>query len=193
MSMKQCSKGHLYDESKNTYCPYCAGENKIGKSIPLYSDNGKTEYLDHIEANEIDEISETRPIDEIDFGKTQFIDDFKNSEIKPVKGWLVVIQGKKCGLDYRIHSGQNTVGRSKKNDIGIEFDDSISNEGCCSIIYDDRDNSFYLKLGDSQNNIHINGNILLNPVKMKDSDIIEIGRTKLVFRALYNDSFKPNM
>ena len=33
--MKQCAKGHLYDETKNAVCPYCNGSATQGKAVPL--------------------------------------------------------------------------------------------------------------------------------------------------------------
>ncbi len=198
MAMKQCEKGHLYDDSRSNRCPYCSGESTLGTSISLQGgvnlanvEIGATEALPSVnEINVNDVLPQTTPLQDTKYGATVFLDDEKNSEIKPVRGWLVVVEGKKCGMDFRIHTGQNKIGRSKSNDICFDFDQNISNNNCCSIIYDDRNNSFFLKSGDGTNNIYVNNELLLDPIKIKDNDIIEIGKTKLVFRALCNESFQ---
>ena len=46
----------------------------------------------------------------------------------PVVTWLVCIDGPSKGRDYRIHSQNNFIGRSRSMDICIEGDNTISSE-----------------------------------------------------------------
>lgn len=196
MAIQRCKNGHYYNDSETPNCPYCSGESSIGKTIPLGEEvNDQNPAFDPTEllGNPAGGIPETRPVDQNQgadgFGHTVILDDAKNSEVKPVRGWLVVIEGQKLGLDFRIHTGKNAVGRLKSNDIVISFDETISGEKACFVIYDEKNNAFHLMAGESTNNIYVNNDILLMPRKLADNDIIEIGKTKLIFRSLCNDQF----
>ncbi|MBE6756221.1 MAG: FHA domain-containing protein [Ruminococcaceae bacterium] len=195
MVIKQCPNGHSYNGDEFAECPHCSGAREIGQTIPLgMNSNGNAQFS----ATEALRDVHTIPLNHQDMGVTQaphnqfvttFLDSKKNSEIKPVRGWLVVVEGDKLGMDFRIHTGKNTVGRSSKNDICINFDGGISSENSVSITYDDRNNMFFIQSGESKNNVYINNQLLLDSKQIKDNDIIEIGSTKLVFRALCNESF----
>lgn len=201
MAIKQCKNGHLYDDSKSAECPYCSGQDILGKTIPLTPGSSAANSADEFSATQalgyVPSVSAPQPMTPTvapvnqakDQMKTQFLDNVKNSEIKPVRGWLVIIDGEKCGMDFRIHTGKNTIGRSKANDICFDFDDSVSKENNVSVIYDDRNNMFFAQSGEGKNNVYINNQLLLDPKQIKDNDVIEIGKTKLVFRALCNDTF----
>ncbi|MBP9988091.1 MAG: FHA domain-containing protein [Ruminococcus sp.] len=201
MAMRQCSNGHIFDDSKNPECPYCSGENSIGKTIPLNhvttgatgANFSATEVLGSVPTvsmpskMDVTQAPHNAPKDQM---VTEFIDSNKNSEIKPVRGWLVIIEGEKIGMDFRLHTAKNTIGRLKSNDICFDFDSTVSKENNASVIYDDRNNMFFIKGGEgSSNNVYVNGIILLESRQLKDNDIIEIGKTKLVFRSLCNDTF----
>lgn len=198
MAMQQCANGHLYDDSKTPECPYCSGASSIGKTIPLgtgdFGSNagiGETEFLDNISTVNKREMGVTKaPVENVgsEF-KTQFLDEVINSEIKPVRGWLVVVEGAKKGIDYRLHTGKNTVGRSKSNDVAFDFDNTVSAEENVVITYDERNNMFYIQSGKGKNNVYINNSILLDARQIKDNDVIEIGQTKLVLRTFCNETF----
>lgn len=112
-----------------------------------------------------------------------------NAKKLPVVGWLVVAAGENIGLDLRVHSGVNSIGRLKSNDIAIEFDQTVSKENACSLVYDPKNNKFFITFGESKNIVYVNGSALLQPTEIKDYDEIEVGETKLVFRSLCNDKF----
>lgn len=207
--MKQCSKGHLYDDSKNTYCPYCNGNAKNTNTISLTDGyNGGfnvTEALGSVKKADEKFAPTVAPgITDEPFGatvapdmgvgnpfpQTVSMDEIKVSGIRPVVGWLVVLEGKNKGKDFRIHLGDNAIGKSKTNDIVLDFDEYVSRERCVIITYDDRGNKFYVSKGKTQNNIYINDSILLSDRELSDYDIIEVGKTKLIFRTFCNDKFK---
>ncbi|MBE6651135.1 MAG: FHA domain-containing protein [Ruminococcaceae bacterium] len=209
MAIIRCDKGlHYYNNSEYASCPYCSGDNSIGQTIPLDANAGAAPVAAPVGAVQTDpqfadtEILNDNPTVAPDFdsnfpattpvqdvNKTIALDDKKNSEVSPVRGWLVVIEGEKMGMDFRICTARNSIGRSSSNKIAIDFDKAISKENACNIVYDDRNNVFYIIGGDSQNNIYVNNEILLEKQKLVDNDIIEIGQTKLVFRSLCNETF----
>ncbi|MCR4615842.1 MAG: FHA domain-containing protein [Clostridiales bacterium] len=198
MAIQQCSNGHIYDDSKSSTCPYCSGENAISPTIALGEvatptpGFDPTQVLNSVPTGSLDDMPVTvapkdTPSRE---GVTQFGDMTMNSEVKPVRGWLVVIEGEKIGMDFRLHTARNTIGRGKKNDISFDFDPGISEVNNVSVIYDDRNNIFFIQAGEnSTNNVYVNTMLLLEPKQLKDNDIIEIGSTKLIFRSLCNESF----
>ena len=201
MAMKQCANGHLYDDSKSPDCPYCSGANSIGKTIPLNQPSGSaalgsfsaTEVLKGVPTVSVPQdmgVTQAPVNAQKDQVKTQIVEPDRNSEIIPVRGWLIVIDGEKLGMDFRVHNGFNKIGRSKSNDICFDFDNAVSKENNASIVYDDRDSIFYITRGEGSSNlVRVNGAPLLESKILNDYDIIEIGKTKLVFRSLCNDKF----
>ena len=99
--------------------------------------------------------------------------------------------GKKKGTDFRIHGQRNFLGRAGTNDICIDFDDSVSAVDNVIISYNDKNNKFYIQIGEHQkNNVYLNDEMLLAPMELKENDVIEMGETKLMFRPFCNDTFR---
>ena len=195
MAIVKCENGHFYNNEESANCPYCSGTSALGNTIPL--DGGNVAPLDNnigatipLEAVQqtAGAINPTMPINP-DGGVTVIIDNDSNSEIKPVRGWLVVIEGKKRGMDFKIHNGMNTIGRDKTNDIHFDFDPTVTGKNACSIAYDDVDTLFYIVLGESKNLVRLNRKPVFGTTELKDNDIVQIGETKLVFRSLCNETF----
>ena len=193
--MKQCPKGHIYDEKKNSDCPYCknggnAGFQPIGggsqpdfpKTVPI---SGAPDSMP---------FPPTSPVDSgnVNAGMSVTISlEETASGINPVRGWLVVIDGEKAGLSFEIHGEQNSVGRGQKFDINLSFDKAVSSDGNAVIAYESRNKKFFLSpvLGKGKNNVYHNEAILLTPVELKDYDKIQFGTSTYVFRSFCNDSF----
>ena len=196
MTLVRCENGHYFNDEESKKCPYCNG--KMGPTITLGADPqinqdaaefGKTLPLGTpYEKNEVGDFKSTQPPKE-DYGGTRIKDGIANSEIRPVRGWLVVIKGKKMGADFRIHAGENTIGRSSSNSIHFDFDMKVASENACSIAYDERHNKFYMTKGKSINIVYVNNEPLKESVYIKDNDIIEIGETVFIFRSLCNETF----
>lgn len=138
MEMRKCDRGHYYDASLHAECPYCnkTGED-IGRTMALGMDNlgignaGVTQPL----ASE-----KTRPLFEAvnnaaDEGRTVALIQ-TDIGIDPVVGWLICVEGKERGRDYRIHTDNNYIGRSEKMDICLRGDETISRENQAIITYD---------------------------------------------------------
>lgn len=106
-----------------------------------------------------------------------------------VRGWLICVEGSRRGADFKIYGQKNTIGRGIENDIVLDFDSTVSRDVNAVVACDIRKNKFYLYQGNAKNNVYYNDDLLLTPVELKDYDIIEIGETKLMFKALCNDVF----
>jgi len=101
----------------------------------------------------------------------------------PVVGWLVVVGGPGIGQYRPIFEGNNTLGRSTKNRIAIDFgDDAISSEEQAYIRYDSSDRSFLFVPNLSKTNVvSLNEKRPTGAVELAQMDVISMGRTQLVF------------
>lgn len=116
----------------------------------------------------------------------------ESTTFDPVVGWLVCIEGATKGIDYRIHSQNNYIGRSAKMDISIPEDSHISAENSAIIAYDNEDRTFYFGPGSGRNIVRVNGKPALSVEKIEAYDVLTIGTTKLLFVPLCGDRFDWN-
>lgn len=194
--MKQCEKGHIYDEKAYSYCPYCS-QNGMAGTRPL--ENGgayapefpKTAPLDgssapNFPATQPVNAAPARPKKEM---SATIALNANEAGISPVCGWVVVTEGENKGKSYTVHSDKNSIGRGSQFDINLSFDNAVSKEGDATITYDSRGKKFFVTLSSGKNNVYHNGNLLLTPEEIKDYDVLEIGATKLVFRSFCNEEF----
>lgn len=216
-SMKQCSNGHIFDETRYNECPYCKNDGSIGsrpldgqgegafpKTMPLaqpiaqpetsggsvYNEGAfpKTMPLTQPEVSAGSSVHNEEPKAKKEMGVTVAL-NVTESGINPVRGWLAVIEGEKKGLSFVIHSEKNTIGRGSVFDINLSFDKASSKDGDAFISYDSRKRKFYISPSAGKNNVYHNDGLLLQPEEMNDYDILEIGGTKFVFRSLCNEQF----
>ena len=197
MNMQQCAGGgHFYDASIHKECPYCTNENAgsampldMGRTMPLAggsSDIGKTMPLAQSSGGD----NRTRAQGNVsDAGRTVAIVK-EELGIDPVVGWLISLEGKEKGRDYRIHTDNNYIGRGENMDICIRGDDTISRENHATVSYDSRDKIFYFTPGDGRSIVRLNDKGLFATSELKAYDILEIGKTKLIFLPLCGDRFE---
>lgn len=111
-------------------------------------------------------------------------------EIRPVCGWLVCIEGARVGMDYRIHSGKNFIGRSDDMDIQIIGDNEINRKKHGIIVYDPKNQNTMLLPGDSEGLVYLNGEPVYIPMEVTTNDTIEMGKSRFIFVALCGDGFE---
>ena len=190
MAVIQCLNGHSYDNAKHARCPYCTGSQTIGVTVPLdaSTEAGGAPFM---------EFPKTMPVQAESAGETEPYHnvtkalEINDQGVSAVVGWLVCIEGKKKGKDFRIHGQRNFIGRASSNDICIDFDDSVSAVDNVIISYNEKNNKFYVQIGEHQkNNVYLNNEMLLIPTELKENDVLELGGTKLMFRSFCNNSFK---
>lgn len=107
----------------------------------------------------------------------------------PVTGWLVCVKGPNKGMDFRIHSQNNHIGRAKHMDICIPGDPTISSERAATLIYDYKGKKFLIAAGTGLTLTYLNGEIVTGSAILKAYDVINIGDTDLLFIPLCGEQF----
>lgn len=199
--MKQCPRGHIYDEKRSAECPYCRNDGNSGfqpiGGIGAGSGADFPRTMPVTGAVEDSAFPSTMPVDNGAGGRssggmsvTVALDETPTG-IAPVRGWLVAVDGEKAGVCFNIHGEQNSIGRGQKFDVNLSFDKTVSSDGNAVIAYDSRNKKFFLSpvLGKGKNNVYHNDTMLLMPVELKDYDKIQFGATTYVFRSFCNESF----
>ena len=179
MEMKQCAQGgHYYDADLHIECPYCKNSN-IGATIPL---DPKSVALGGV-------VNQPAAAQNSDDGKTVAL--YKSEAgIDPAVGWLVCLEGAEKGVDFRLHSENNFIGRNAKMDVHIKSDSSISRENYAAIVsYDSRGKIFYLSPGEGRSIVRHNDGALFATAKLTAYDVVEVGQTKLMFIPFCGEKF----
>lgn len=107
-----------------------------------------------------------------------------------IVGWLVALNGKNVGEDYKIRGFSTTVGRGRDNVIVLVGDDTVSRDANCVIRYFSETKKYFIVLGQNvRNAIYINGEGLVSEAELHAYDVIKIGRTELLFVPLCGREF----
>lgn len=107
----------------------------------------------------------------------------------PVLGWLVCVEGKKKGKDYRLTQEINYIGRATSNDICLDFDEELSRDMMFTIAYIKQNRVFRLNVEQSINQVFVNGVPVISEMYLRDKDVISIGGTKLKLVCFCDISF----
>ncbi|MDR1510906.1 MAG: FHA domain-containing protein [Synergistaceae bacterium] len=193
--MAICASGHIYDKTKFSECPWCRAAN--GNAVWETRMEANIPGTEPIKTMPISKDPHTAPIgerrDHTEENKTKFFstvsDAKKNERTDPVAGWLVSCEGVEKGRDYRVHFGQNLVGRGKNMDIVLE-DQSVSRDSHLFIIYDYKHNNFVIQSGTSHGLIYRNDHLVTGAEELLSFDRLEIGDSKFIFVALCGEHFK---
>jgi hypothetical protein len=97
---------------------------------------------------------------------------------EPTFAWLVIVEGDGRGIKLDIFKDQNIIGRGEE--CHIRLDDSFVSE--LHAIVAEKDGVFHIWDLGSKNGTKLNGEPLRGSSELKDGDVIEIGKTKLVFK-----------
>jgi hypothetical protein len=95
---------------------------------------------------------------------------------------IIAEKGPDQGKAFTLHKQVTMLGRSgaRKNEIELK-DDTVSKEQC-SVYYDNVNKQFTIK-NESQTNVtQLNGQLITDPVILKNGDLIEMGKTALKFK-----------
>ena len=108
--------------------------------------------------------------------------------VHPVTGWLVVVDGPGKGSAAQLGFGHNTIGRGPAMRVRLDFGDrKISRDTHATLTYDPKGNAFYLQQG--KNLAYIEGEPVLNPVRLEAGALIGLGDTTLRFVPFCDDAF----
>ncbi len=210
MEMRKCEHGHYYDASVHASCPYCNSVRDTEKTVamgmpPVYQPPVQGMEGNGLEATvamgvpapsaagektEAFGVPVSFPVrqEEEDEGKTVAMFSTEQG-IDPVVGWFVCLEGKEKGKEYRIHADNNFIGRSRKMDICIEGDETISRENQAILTYDGTDRTFYFSPGEGRSIVRVNKKAILQTTKLSAYDKVTIGKTELLFLPLCGEEF----
>ena len=180
MATKKCPNGHIYDS--NVYgdkCPFCPSGDEINlggatrANLPG-SDAGETigGTRSTVATSPIEEDGGT-VIRRVDGGK----EDAETG--RKLVAVLVCYDMNPCGEVFPIYEGRTLVGRKSSCDIKIIKDGQVSSEHLV-ILYREVEGIFWAIDNNSSNGTFVNGKFE-NKVELKNSDIITVGETRLIF------------
>ena len=199
IKMIECPNGHYYNAAVHASCPECgkAGLGATEGNFPKTTPPGvgtpvQTPY-------QAPAMGHTRPVNNRDYIAGGPATPFgvptspggglaADSQLEPVVGWLVCIDGPLRGVDFRIHDGYNYIGR-EEGDIHINGDNQISRQKHAVISFYAKRQSFHVGPADGRNIIELNGEPVFSPVEMKSFDVLTVGSTKLMLVALCGEKF----
>ena len=123
----------------------------------------------------------------------------EQAKLRMVMGWLVGIKGECRGVDYRLHSGENLIGRGENMDVRLT-DNRIDRVGVMSVFYDPRSNCFFANKGTGNSCLaYINDCPVMGVQKLNPYDHIQLAWEKngvaediceLLFVPLCGEQFK---
>ncbi len=105
-------------------------------------------------------------------------------------GWMIVVSGPGRGQCFALQSGMSQIGRGEDQAVCLDFGDmAISRANHAAVVYDPGTHSFLLGHGGKANIVRLNGTPVVSTSDLSDGDMIEIGETKLQFKALCSNNF----
>lgn len=177
--MRQCDNGHFYDESRFDSCPYCQEGAGVGKTVAAGTVGKTVAAVPGGAAPEADR------------GKTVGIIK-KKIGIDPAVGFLVCVSGPHRGADYKLVAGRNFIGRAAAMDVALADDDTVSRESHALVTYDAKHNSFSLSPGQGRGITYCNDEQVEMVRPLKAYDVIEVGKSQLLFLPLCGEQFQWN-
>ncbi len=186
MAVVRCPEGHFFDDQKFDSCPHCMGgipkppspgavraladQQTVAKAS---SDDVARRALAQRQLNSFAQGGAKR--DEKTIGLFQ-----SQKGYDPVVAWLVCVEGREKGRDYRLHAGRNFVGRAYNMDVSLPDDEQVHRDNHCSIVYEPRNSVFMLVAGEGSVPL-LNGDQVREAAGLSEDDIIEIGGSRFQF------------
>ncbi|MEN9501344.1 MAG: hypothetical protein RI964_629 [Pseudomonadota bacterium] len=124
--------------------------------------------------------------------ETVILNSVMDTEVDPVVGWVVIIQGKGKGISLPLVNGVNTIGRDPDQRVALNFgDDKITRKQHALITYEPNGHVFYLQNGMGSNLTYLetNTNVVLQPTVLRSGQCVLLGNTTLKFIALCGVDF----
>ena len=190
MAVVRCSNGHYYDDEKFSRCPHCG----IFANLDISQMKGGSRRKENDEKTVAlsqtgrmpEDICRTIALEEAlknpgDDQKTVgYFSDSRGNDF--VTGWLVCVEGPERGRDFRLYHGFNQIGRNLGVTVCLAGDGGVSRENHCAVVYEARDNRFYL-VPEGGNTVLLNGAVIRSPETIKTGDQIGVGGSELEFVA----------
>ena len=195
IKMLECPNGHYYNAAVHATCPEC-GKSAANANLGNFP---KTMPPNAVGGGQSGYIGQTMPAPQRDSAANGPATPFSvptiaggnlaaDSQLEPVVGWLVCVEGPLRGVDFRIHDGYNYIGR-EEGDIHIHGDNQISRQKHAVISFYAKRQSFHVGPADGRNIIELNGEPVFSPTEIKSFDVLTVGSTKLMLVALCGSQF----
>lgn len=110
------------------------------------------------------------------------------ANLNPPVGYLICIAGENFGGSFPLKSGNNSLGRSTSMDI-VVMDEKVSRKNQALVIYEPMKREFYIKPGEESALCYLNGDVVLEVIKLKQHDVITLGSTKLMLIQVCGEAF----
>ncbi len=206
---RRCANNHVYDADLYPSCPYCSNQGNsiqfgdFGFGAPesaamdtpsatVMPGMGASVYPSRIVPQNPEEMAKTvAPEDYLEQQQREghTVAVFQETyDMDPVVGWIVCIDGPDQGKSYQLYARVNLIGRGEKADVVLK-DMTVSKEQV-KVGYDERHNNFYLIPGDSKNTTYLNDVPLYVPTPVNAYDLIEAGKSKLMFIPFCGEKFR---
>lgn len=197
MIMRQCPKGHFYDQEESQECPFCEAGRLIGQVRTLEPLIPATQPVMPVTQPVVPATQAafpaTQPVEPAQLPKTMPAADLEFPRTLPILsmvcGWLVCLDGSARGRDFAIRSGRNTVGYDRINDICLPRPGNVAFGSQAILIYDEPNRRFVLQTRSSDSKISVNALPLVTPTELAAYDRITIDGAELLFIPLCSDRF----
>lgn len=179
--MRQCERGHFYDEMRNPVCPYCENvQQGVGATVGL---------------SPVQDVGKTMPLAQgspaagaADIGKTVGVLK-KDLGIDPPVAFVVAVEGPHRGEFFALRAARNFIGRGSDSDIALPSDETVSRDAHALISYDVKQNSFLVVAGQGRGITYLNDHEVANSEPITGYDVVEVGKSKLIFLPLCSPTF----
>lgn len=191
MKLAKCSNGHFYDADLNTTCPHCnGGHEQNDVTVALDQRPGETDKTVPLspEPQTVSPVATPEPAWDDGVTKAYFEEKIK-ADVAPVVGWLVCIEGKHIGEDFRLKAGRNFVGRSSQMDVAITKDNSVSRDRHAIVVYDPKGNAFIVQPGEARELCYLNDQPVYSAQTLRMGDKLNLGETTLMFIPCCSSTF----
>lgn len=175
MSTKLCQNGHVMEASWDR-CPYCPDPSRMGR--PLVPPTRVSVAADPAPLP----TPTPAPKPAAAAKKTRILVEEATA---PVVGWLVALNGKHKGQDFRIREGKTSIGSSEDNDIQLTDEFVSAHHATIKFVQKDGERIFILTDMDSSNGTFLNDSE--EPIareELVDNDTVTFGQTKMKFKCL---------
>jgi pSer/pThr/pTyr-binding forkhead associated (FHA) protein len=103
----------------------------------------------------------------------------------PVAGWLVALNGKSKGEDFKVREGKTSIGSADDNDIVLTDEFISGKHAVIKFVAKDNERIFILTDLDSANGTFLNDSQeQIAREELVDNDTVTFGQTKMKFKCL---------
>lgn len=166
--------------------PEPEGEDTLGRTIVSSSRENREESWDKVMEGDLGPTivsPEGRPVRRLGIGDTVV---FSPRVLGEGFGFLVVRSGQRAGDIFKLNRPRNIIGRDRDAQVFIDDPHSSAKHASirCEKLSGSEKAEFVLRDMDSENGTLVNGTRINSETILKDGDIIQIGKTDLVFKSV---------